>query len=519
MLFFAMLQHLRFHKSEPGFYYFVLFLHLLPIILLSPFVTLDGPAHLYNARLIQSLWSNDFSAAHHFFSFNPFPEPNWICHGISACLLYLLPAGIVEKIILFIILLTGALGFRKLNTIFNPNSGWLSWMYFPFLYNFTFSLGFFNFALGFSLLPWILVYWMKFRNRDSGKYNLLVLSLMTLFIYFSHLVIFLVAILFMGMITMLGKSDAGDSSIRKQLQKLLLISLPGLLLTAWFLKSTGTMGYRGEISYLKTSELLNQLYNARMFVIFNYDDESRYSRIFFKVIFIFTIWAIYKRSIHKYQKPFLGIMLLSLVMVFIIPDSLASGGILSVRMVQLFYLCWCFWILALNFPEKGRLFIAFFSAIFSLFLLVKNYQIRKTLSEDAIVFFQAAKEMKEESIVMPLNYGSNWLHSNLPGYIGAEKKMLVLDNYEPTAGHFPLIWKNGMNPESDLGNFCASNIPCITILNFEKKTGLKINYITVESMPDNPKDSCSKDAMTQLNTLFRPLPGWTNKNLRIFIRK
>ena len=34
----------------------ILFLHLLPVLLLTPFVTLDGPAHLYNAVLIRELF-------------------------------------------------------------------------------------------------------------------------------------------------------------------------------------------------------------------------------------------------------------------------------------------------------------------------------------------------------------------------------------------------------------------------------------------------------------------------------
>ena len=90
----------------------ILFLHLLPVLLLTPFVTLDGPAHLYNSVLIRELLSTQsydiISHPHFFLQFNAFPEPNWTGHLIMSLLTFVLPVLMVEKVMLIAVLLLTA---------------------------------------------------------------------------------------------------------------------------------------------------------------------------------------------------------------------------------------------------------------------------------------------------------------------------------------------------------------------------------------------------------------------------
>ena len=120
---------------EQGFFFIILLLHCLPILLLTPFVTLDGPAHLYNAHLMFEVLFGKTNIIHSFFEFNTFPEPNWTGHFLLMVLQAVLPILWAEKVIIILIFVLMAMGFRKLILTINPASAYLSWMIFHFLFN------------------------------------------------------------------------------------------------------------------------------------------------------------------------------------------------------------------------------------------------------------------------------------------------------------------------------------------------------------------------------------------------
>ncbi len=508
----------KLNRFEPWIYGLFLAIHLIPVLLFSPFVTLDGPVHLYNSHLVNWMTTGSSGLVNRFFVFNHFPEPNWIGHFIETVLLSVFTAGLSEKILLLLILVIGASGFRKLCGLLNPGNKWLSWLYFPFMYNFTFSLGFFNFSFGFALIFWIIYYWIKYCNQLNLKKSSLIGTLL-LIIYFSHLVMFLVALIFCGVISLCRYYKNRKFAELKSLIILSALALPGLIFSLLFVLKSGTAGYRNEITWLTKSELLKQIVDARMFIVYNYADESGFARLFFFAMLIFTCTAIYYKKFTDFMFPFLMIALISLLLVFIIPDAMASGGILSVRMVQLFYSCWCIWLMTALKNQKTSQGIAVFSVLFSLTVLYNSLTTRNDLSKFASQYVTVAEQLKEESIVLPLNYGNNWLHANLPAYIASGKKMIVLDNYESTAGHFPLLWKDEMNPEIHLGNFAASNKPCIRIKEFEKYSGQQIDYITIEALPDVTDDSCTKNLKEQLNEMFIPMHISGVTEIKVYERK
>src|SRR5204863_8300092 len=96
------------------------------------------------------------------------------------------------------------------------------------------------------------------------------------------------------------------------------------------------------------------------------------------------------------------------------------------------------------------------------------------------------------SIVLPLNYSSNWMHSNISNYLGTDKHILVLDNYEAGREHFPLTWNPGMNPVGLLGSFNGTLPLCADVSTFEKKTSKKIDYIILWKNDKELIDNCSR---------------------------
>ncbi len=498
----------------------ILFIHLLPILLLTPFVTLDGPAHLYNAVLIRELIGTQFydviTNQHFFLQFNAFPEPNWTGHLVMSLLTFVLPVLMVEKVMLLSVVLLSAFGYRKLIHSFQSSISLNSWMLFPFLFNFVFCLGFINYSLAVALFPFALSWWIKNRNDYSFK-NILIGFCWLALIYFSHLVIFLFTVLAMGLYT-LSHWRKLHATCWKEVRLLLIFSLPWIIFSGLFLWLSGANGYRGEVSYLPFTDLVLQIAESRIFIVYNYEDEYGLTLIYSFFILLAVGWSIYERKKINFQLfPFL-LVVVSLLMIFILPDSLASGGILSIRIIQLFFLCLILWMASLETSSIKSYAMGLFSVGFSCMMMLYHYPTQKGLSEDAQSFIHAGTSLNEHSLVMPLNYSSNWMHTNMCSYMGAVSKAMVLDNYEPTQGHFPLVWKENYNPEKVLGNYTSSNHPCINLNEFEQTFQRKITEVTIwKKENSNLEDSCNKSVSALLNEQFKVT--YQDNNIQLLTRK
>ena len=486
---------------EQGFFFIILLLHCLPILMLTPFVTLDGPAHLYNARLMFEVLFGKTPVIHSFFEFNTFPEPNWTGHFLLMILQAILPILWAEKAIIILIFILMSFGFRKLILTIQPNSAYLSWLIFPFLFNFPLLLGFFNFALALAILPWWINWWLKNHHNGLHVKNGIFVTLLFIVLYFSHLVVFLLAGLSAGIISIFHTPTGNTKKMFKQLLYLFIVSLPGLFLSFLFVFIFGTDGYRGEISYLPVSLLIDDLLCSRMFIVYDYTTEKVFTYTFTGLMGLLTVIGLRHFNKTHVQRSFGWICLISLLLIFVIPDSLASGGILSVRLVQWFYMTWCIWLVTLNIPKKAKIFAGVIAVGFSIGMMKTHWKVQKELNVDAKQYIEVATLFEPNSIILPLNYSSNWMHANISSYLGVMENVVVLDNYEATQHHFPLVWKKNRDPENHIGNHVSSNRPCVQIENSEKVTGLKVNYISVWQRPIELSDSCSRNIVDQLRIL------------------
>jgi hypothetical protein len=515
-----MIKNDRLASIEKWGFRIILFIHLLPILLLTPFVTLDGPAHLYNAVLIRELIGtqfNDIITNQNFFlQINTFPEPNWTGHLVMSLLTFVLPVLMVEKAMLIFILVLTAIGYRKLIHSFQRSISVNSWMLFPFLFNFVFCLGFINYSIAVALFPFALSWWIKNRTNHSFKNILIGFCWLTL-IYFSHLVIFLFTVVAMGLYT-LSHWKKLHVAFWNEIRLLLIFSLPWMLFSALFVWISGADGYRGEISYLHFTDLIQQIAESRIFIVYNYDDENGLTVIYSFFILLALVWTIFERKRINFQLfPFL-LVVVSLLMIFILPDSIASGGILSIRIIQIFFLCLIFSLASMESSNIKSYAMGIFSVVFSCMMMLHHYPTQKGLSDDAKSFIHAGASLNKNSLVMPLNYSPNWMHSNMCSYMGIVSKAMVLDNYEPTQECFPLVWKENRNPEEVLGNYTSSNHPCVYLNEFEQTFQRKITEVAVwKKENSNPEDSCDKAVNTLLNEQFKVT--YQDNNIQLVSRK
>lgn len=467
-------------KSESTAFFIFLVVSLIPLFIPDYFVTLDGPAHLYNSRLIRELFSGN-PLVSHFFKWNPVPEPNWSGHFLMAIMGAVLSPPALMRLIIAFIIVSGGLGFRKLILKTSPENRLMSWLIFPWLWNFPMMMGFLNYSIAISLMPWIWVGWMDIMESPSRK-RWIILFLLCFISWFSHLMVF--GITFFGMMLMLIRRDSG----LKKLKSLLLLASPFLIAGAGFILMRGTSGMHGSYNRLPIDKLIADYTDGRPLIIFRYEDELPAGRgyaIFFGLLLLVSLFS---RKRNEWRLPAGLFAIFMIILHFVFPDDFASGGIITVRLAQLSFLAMIWWIAVSDIPVFVQKLAAVSSLLFMFAFYSYRYEISNTLSHDAEQYVDAAAHIPEGSVVMPLNYSPNWLHSNLHGYAGASFNLLFLDNYEADMLHFPLHW-NVESPEVTHGNFNKSNSPCILFEELAIKNELPDAVIMW--IPNEANDSCT----------------------------
>ena len=64
----------------------------------------------------------------------------------------------------------------------------------------------------------------------------------------------------------------------------------------------------------------------------------------------------------------------------------------------------------------------------------------------------ASYEIEPYSTVLPINDSDNWICGHISNYLGINKPMIILENYEVSLNHFPLTWNHKKIPLLHLGN-------------------------------------------------------------------
>ena len=82
------------------------------------------------------------------------------------------------------------------------------------------------------------------------------------------------------------------------------------------------------------------------------------------------------------------------------------------------------------------------------------------------------------SLVLPLNFSKNWLAGNYDNYLGIDKPMVILHNYEASTGYFPVHWNREKMPNTLLGN--QNSIPkCLDWIGEKAHASYVIDYVFI----------------------------------------
>ena len=502
---------------ERSFFYFIVLLFASPLLFQSYFPTNDGPAHLYNAHLILEHLGGNSTFISQLFEFNSHVEPNWIGHFLFVLFDFFFSSSVSERIIVALCMISLPISIRFFCTSTLNGKTYPAYLAIPFAYNFILVLGFYNFCLGLSLLFFGISFLNKSNFSFSGK-SILSLFLFGIILYFSHLIVYGIFLaLLAGGIVFYKRFNA------KELVKVVLSQLPFIVLSLLFYINKSGSSASDSMEF---GELFKWLYQSAPLLLFNETNERWFGLFFNGLLLTLLIVGIVSnwnkgnlKTDWRKASLICCSLLIIVILYFFFPNSFATGGFISIRMLLLFYL-FLFGLMA-YFPIKKIVLIPSMALLLcvAFYEQLERFTISRELSEQAEQLMISETYIHPKSILLPLNYSSNWLHSNFSNYLGTNKLVLVLDNYEAGTPHFPLKWRENFNPMGQIGNFGGSRNPTIEVENYEQKYPVKIDYITRWYYDDQTTDSTNIATDKKIRANFQLIYRSPSKGIELFKRK
>lgn len=410
-----------------------LLLLVFPIFNMGMIITLDGPNHLYSAKVFGALLS-DNSFYEQFIQINPEFVPNYLTVFLLYPLQRILDPIDALKVfhLLHVLFMIGGAFYWS-----NAKTKKITYPFFilPFVYSYLFFSGFYNFIFGASLLLWTLGY-LERKSASTikiGEY--LWIGCLFFLLYFSHLIPFLFAGLYLFIdliVEMYQKADRKKIMIHGL--KLAIVILPTLIFSLLFVGSRDS-----SISYLDVKTLISRWVTA--FSITIKDPDAAFFKLGFTMsLFTLLIYAISQKNVNKTM----GITLLCILLLyFILPDSVGYASVFSVRIEYLF---WIIAAIGAGRQLAQNYVLRFLPALVSLVLL--GYQIPKNndylniLNGHANSVFKAAEHIPNESVVYPIFNSLYWDDLHISNLAGTQKDLMILENTQARQDYFPVIYRH-----------------------------------------------------------------------------
>lgn len=485
--FFQRLNVPLFNKTEPWFFYLLVAAHLILLLKPSLFFTLDGPAHLYNARIIQQLVLQPDTNLHNYYSFSPGIIPNWTGHLLLSILSLILPALWAEKIVqvFCIIALPLLLRYWMYQLPAHKNST-LLYFVFPFTYSYLFFLGFYNFILGVIFMIYTLLRWHKFLLGNFTVSAMIQLGILCVLVYLSHLFVFgflLLAILIMNLHRIIDSEApfAKRPDFSVILLKQLAVIFPSMVLLLVYLSSSSLMAAGGQV-FVEQADLWKMIRQVQPAKGVEFGKEDVFTKWIFYLLMVHIIYHFVKwlrRPNFKLSALTITALVLAIAAIaamFVLPDSNYLAGFVSSRLLLMFYLFLILFLFGLQVPLLLRATSFMLIVYVNIALLHIYYQHHEKHAELGKSLIEISKRVQPGSIVLPLNDNENPMFGHVSNYLGLNDGVIILENYEANQHYFPVRWKTQFPEKVEYEGIMGSSLPA-------EKLNSGIDYVFILRQP------------------------------------
>jgi len=442
--------------------------------------SIDGPTHMYNARIIGYLFSdNDF--IHQFFSLNKVPVPNLASHFILAFFYIFFSSTVSVKLLLIISVAGLALAFRAILSLLNPSNICFSVFGIVLAHSFLYYIGFYNFCLSLAFMLWATYYYLKYVKGvgyNSKRYAILFVLIM--FTYFTNGLAFAILGFMLGFVEIqavyVSYKNRRDRNGKAAIKRFFIFSslwIPGIICFLIFSSLIPLHASNGKaMSFI---DLVKWIINVRPLIVYGEGEELLTKTIFYVLIASLLSCTVFYFKEKENAKSIKGFVFLTtavliLICYFAVPNG-SSVGMMSVRFCFYFFLFFILWLaLQRNYSVVIKLGAVVVYALFWILMLGYHQPTLKKLNNTVTEIVDAGKLIKPNSVVFAINYTDNWLMDHFTDYALLQQPEIDPNNYEAMVGWFPVVWSDQTKPHVYLND---------SIMNMTNNTKHPIDYIFV----------------------------------------
>ena len=492
--------------------------YLIPIWVFKYFPSQDGPTHIENARIIYDYFHSDRTIIREYYILNKNLEPAWLGHFVLASLMYLMPILIVEKIFLsgYVILLP--LSIRYALRVIRPDSGFLTLLMFPFIYNYLLHMGFYSFSYSLPVFFFLMGYWIKYRDRFTLR-KTVTLAFLSLLLYFCHIVSLVMAYVGITLMTLwlilidLTQYKRGWQfnfqvlwkPFRRRVTPLILAFLPTIILVVIFLFRQGLesseIGIRRSFFWL-----FKDLIQIESLVSFQ--KEESFCSIGLSILFAAIFLSLAASKIrHRRSDRCDGLLavFLGYVLIYLLaPNAMAGGFFITDRLNLYPFFALVLWFGAqpyLRSVKRSIMVVAMVMALAPLGIHTLKYS---ELNDYLAEYFSGMHLIQPNTTLLPLVFSSRghapdgrvlslkvrpFLHA--AGHIAAQRHVVEFTNYEAGAfNYFPTLFRPNLNPYVRIAveGKMASEPPQVDFLTYRTRTGGEVDYVLVWDIREDQRD-------------------------------
>ncbi|HET9211942.1 MAG TPA: hypothetical protein VFR03_16170 [Thermoanaerobaculia bacterium] len=487
-------------SPETVLFWALLALHLLPVWLFSYTPTQDGPGHQALTAILRQYALPEAGLLRQYYLPNREALPNWLIFFLMGRVLGFVAVPVAEKIVLTAYVLLLPLSARYALRAIDPKAGFLAVLAFPFVYNYLFNMGFFNFCWSLAAFFFTTGYWLRNAGR-MGPARTAVLALLVLWVYFCHPVTLAVAVavlltlagwrMLLDLRAAPGRPAAVElwGSFRHWLLAPALACLPPLALMAAFVgRRTGA-----RITMLPMAVKLRQL--AGLYSLSSLTRWTVPLAILLACLFYWLAALCLRKRRGLTLQTGDGFLLATAVLTvvhFAAPSELAGGGFINQRLVLFPFLTLLLWLGTFEHPARRRLRVQIAAAGIALaflgLMLWKYAEIDRLLSE----IVATADAVAPDHTLLFLSFshrgdvgGGDLAYRTAPflhagGYVAARRRLVDLSLYEANEDYFPLLFRPSLNPYRYLSNGplgIEQDPPEADILSYPRRTGGRVDYV------------------------------------------
>jgi hypothetical protein len=406
---------------------------------------MDGPAHLYNASLLNQFKSS--ALLQEFYLRNSGFLPNSLTHYILAWLLKFTPPMISEKILLSFFVVALPLSFRLAVRGISGRRHPVTFLIFLLVFSNLLHDGFYNFCFAFiffNLQLWLLEKLLA-QTRFSPV-NCFLFIINSLLLLFCHGFVFAAGFV-VSMLLIVLRDAAVIPSKAKSVGQIFLLLVPALSFFVYFFFKVSVPNYDYDIDKFQKWRNLGSFSPA---IIFDEKNEVGYSIPVFILLLVLTA-VTFSRRVAETDKfkwlpvdLFFFLFIALLYLIFHTTDGM-FGGMFIHRLFYFAFYAWILWLSCMRLNawlSLATLVLVFYSFIH---LATERKKVMLAASPEIESVLKAGAMIPGESVVQVIDLSQSWFRGHFSNYMGVNKSIVLTDNYEAVLDWFPLKWKKDIN--------------------------------------------------------------------------